>query len=288
MFNEDAVRIAGTSDGVEANRAEIARAFELAEARKNAAQNAGAVAAMLAANRRLREPQIPSPHETLKTILVEALGRWDRTPVTSQSYSAGRPAHTYARARSVAAITLLGEALAALGDRAGDRAAAVRVELTAQRAVIAAAVEHYDSLADLTGPLAQDLITRIAAVRAASTAAWTAKEHATRDTVEAALLEIEKVAAEARQLDRDIAQALAGLQVPELPSENDFRDAKLNSEDLERQPGKRPRAELVARAIDAGTNTPLSVARLFVAYESPGAEQTHELVKWRARALAER
>jgi hypothetical protein len=282
-------RIAGVPDPAAANRAVIERAQEIQAAKLAAREHANGTDQAVENYRKARGPQIPSPYETLKSNLAEALGRWDRTPVTLQTFNGGRPAAQLARFRAVAGLALLDEALLALGDRAGDRAAACREALTAQRDTIASAIAHYDSLANLEGPAAVELTNRIVALRAASDAAHHAREHATRESIQSALLEIERVAADARQLDRDIAAALSGLAVPALPNEQDFRDARASSEDLElRQPGKRPRAELVARAIEAGLRTPINVARLFICFETPGGDQSHELIKWRAKALSER
>ena len=270
-------------DQVEQNRAEIAKAVERAEAQRNAKANRVDVEALRANMAFARSPEalIPSPRNWLEMQFNERLGAWMRVRQTQMS---GRPDHEFFKPRAVAALEMLDNALELLGARTGNRAESTRTELLAQRHAIASAVNHFDSLgADLRGSRAIDLEQRITASRAALAAAYAARENAKRETVESALLEIEKELAESRQLDRELATAVASLALPALPSAADFEKARTATRDLESQPGKRPSARAVHAAISAGMTADPNVSRLWVVYES-AAE--HELVKWRARAAA--
>lgn len=254
----------------------------MAEAKRNARNQAVDPAVFEGESLRSGAHAIPSPREVLRIALFDRLGQW--API-KQHISAGNPASQFARTRALAALDLLDDALAQLGNRKGARAETTRAALAAQRATIAAALAAFDSIgATLDGPVAQDFIARITASRAALAEAFAAKEVSTRETVEAASLEIERCLSDARALDRDISTLVQSLALPEFPSKASFEIAERTTADLERQP-KKPSIRAIAGAIDAGLSTPDSIASLFVIYES---DPPHELVAWRARAMAEK
>ncbi|HEX3853603.1 MAG TPA: hypothetical protein VHW01_21710 [Polyangiaceae bacterium] len=264
------------------NREQIARALELAEARRNALAYQNNDTA-IDNYKRQREPRVYSPHEYLKVQLNDGLGRWFRLQGTAME---GRPADEFFMPKALAALEFLDSALELLGAKTGDRAETTRAALTDQRKMIADAIAHIESLgALLDGPLAKSLVDRIAAGRVAIEAAGVAKDHATRATVEASLLEIEKCQADARELDRDVAATKSKLwQLPTLPDAQAFKDAQLATAAIECNPGKRPTARAVHRAIDQGIIASPEQARLWIIFETSA---DHELLKWRWRAVAE-
>lgn len=287
MFNEttaqSAARIAGTPDGVEANRNQIERALELAEARRNA-KNRVTTDQAVENYRRAREPQIPSPRTWLEMVLNEHLGRWDRVPQTMMS---GRPYHEFFKPKAEASLQLIDGALERLGAKAGDRAESTRAWLTERRNSIAGALDHFTSLgALLDGPYAVDLISRISASRAALAKAYADKECASRATVEAAILEIERCLCDSREIDRDVAEAkTALLSLPELPAAADFAKAEGETLAVEELPKARPYARQMFQVLQAAFSTPATISRLHVVYETPGLD--HALVQLRARAIVE-
>ena len=269
---------------IEQQQAQINRAREIAEAQRNARAhvNDGAILAEHHRRASTGENLIPSPPTFLGWQFNELLGRWVHVP---QTVLAGKPADQYFMPRALAAVEQLDGALVKLSERTGTREDAAREWLTSQRKTIADALAAFESIgADLGGPLARDLVSRITAIRAALASAYAAKACATRETVETALLEIEKCLADDRTLARDIAAAAASLALPSLPDAKSFHDAAGNTADLERLPAKRPSARQMHRVLDNAFNTSPAVALLHVIYET---QPEHELVKLRARAIAE-
>jgi hypothetical protein len=263
-----------TESQIDERNDQIARALDAAAAKKE-------VAAVLESRRGEREGYDQSPRDWLATHFRDTLGFW--APV-KQHILAGQRSEEFYLPRAQASLDLLDDALARLAKKTGDRANAARADLTDQRKAIADAITMFESIgADLSGPVARDLIERTSRVRASLAAAHRAKELATRETVEAAILEIERCLADDRALARDVRATLAALAGPTLPDAADFKDAKGNTEDLQRLPGKNPPASLVARAIEAGIDAPSRVRDLWIVFES---NPQHELIQWRWRGAS--
>ncbi|HYQ00001.1 MAG TPA: hypothetical protein VER96_15100 [Polyangiaceae bacterium] len=263
-----------TESQINAQNDQIFRALDAAAAKKD-------VATVLESRQAEREGYDQSPRDWLATHFKDTIGFW--APV-KQHILAGQRSEEFYLPRAQAGLELIDDALARLAKKTGDRANAARAELTQQRKEISDAIAVFESIgADLTGPLARTLIERAARVRGALAAAQRAKDLATRETVESALLEIEKCLADDRALARDVQATLAALAGPTLPDAADFKDAKGNTEDLQRLPGKNPPASLVARAIQAGIDAPSRVRDLWIIFES---NPQHELIQWRWRGAS--
>lgn len=192
--------------------------------------------------------------------------------------------------RVTAVVAVFDDALSRLDGKTGARADAAREHIRAARAPLAAALELVNGLgAGLDQPLALELQKRIASTRAGLAAALAAKELATRDKIEAALLEVEKSWADIRELDRDLTSVYERLSFPTLkpllPNLDELLSAKQTTAALEAVPVKRIRAADVHAAIEFAMNAAPNVALLCVAFET---QPDHPLIKWRAQALAER
>jgi hypothetical protein len=187
-----------------------------------------------------------------------------------------------------AVVAIYDDALARLEGKTGPRADAARDQISAARAPIAAAFDLVKSLqADFGGPIGLELQQRIVSTRAGLSAALAAKELATRATVDAALLEVERCLADARELDRDISSINDRLSVRFLqwPNLEELQSAESSTRDLEKQSAKNPKAAQVHAAIEQGIKAPAHVAALWIAYES---QPDHPLTEWRWRGFAER
>lgn len=261
-------------------QAQIERALEIAEAQRQARTHANRGEIVSEHLQRLSEGYAPTPRQTIQSQFFDLLGRWEHI---KQHPFAGVPGQRFAKARSLEALELIDDALNRLGARTGLREADCRESLKAQRARIAEALAAFDALGSkLDAPKALELIERSGAVRQALDAAYRAKELATRETVETTSLELERCLVDSRQLDRDIAAALASIAIPEFPRAADFDKARRDTIDTEAMPAKRPTARQVHRAIEAGMSASPAVSRLWIIYET---QPDHECVKWRWRAV---
>jgi hypothetical protein len=267
-----------------AQNAQIAEALENAKAHKgiaavvqrntDAARNAGPFV----------DPQgqlvmlAPSPVDYLKQAIKFNHSRWIQVP-----YGPKLPDHQVGAARAADAIACLDDALERLGAR---RRGDTFEYLTSKRTEIASAFAAFESVgANFDGPAFVALVARIAEGRAEGVAVESAHESAktARELVAArALADDFEIAS--RALDADIAALVEALKFPEIPSPDWFREARLSTLDLEAKAGKRPSCRAVADAIESGFRTEPAIARLWICYET---QPEHELLKFRARALAE-
>lgn len=218
----------------------------------------------------------------LSQILSPRLDQWD-TPYKRHPEVVTPSYHAHA----TAIVALYDQALARLKG-ADARAASARDQISTAREPLAAALALVDSLrADFSGPLGVELQNRITATRANLAAAVAAKELATRSTIDAALLEVERCLADVREIERDLAAIYERLSPRTLqwPDLDALRTAEPATRELERQSAKNPKAAQVHAAIEQGLEAPADVAALFVAFET---QPDHELLKWRWRAYAER
>jgi hypothetical protein len=233
----------------------------------------------------LREAATPvNPRAHLSTILSARLNQWDQPLVRTASEAPLPRAIEIAREL----VRLFDGAERSLGDRSGARADAARKLISEAREPIADRIKLVDGLrADFSGPLGRELQARIVSTRAALASALAAKELATRATVDAALLEVERCLADCRELARNFEATNERLSVRLLqwPNLDELRSAQASTQALEKQSAKNPKAAAVHAAIAQGLEAPAHVAALFVAFES---SPDHELVKWRWRAYAER
>lgn len=231
----------------------------------------------------LRDAASPvNPRALLDQILGPRLNQWDK-PLTRDSEV---PAQEVARA----ILAIYDDALARLKGKTGPRAVAALAQISTSRAPIAAAFELAKSLqaeVGFDGVLGRELQKRIVSTRVALAAALAVRELATRSTIDAALLECERCMADCRELDRDIAAINDRLSVRFLqwPNLLELRSAEATTQALEKQSAKNPKAAQVHAALALGLEAPAHVAALWIAYET---QPDHELIKWRARAAAER
>jgi len=221
----------------------------------------------------------------LSTAFRNRLCKW--IPDVFGAYSGLYPDEgCFAHPKAAAVVAIYDDALARLEGKTGARADAAREHIVKAHAPIAAALELVNSLqGDFGGPLGVELQSRINSTRAALVATITAKETATREGVQNALLAIEQAWADIRELDRDLASIYERLIVPPLPNLDELRNAETLTREIESLPGTRPSAVQVHGAIEQGLKADPAIARMFVAFET---KPDHELVKWRARGLAER
>lgn len=236
----------------------------------------------------LRELASPvSPFGHLSQTLRDRLHQW----VSERPRPPGSDLLAHEMVSAVVAI--YDDALAQLSGKTGERADAARAQISAARAPLAAGLELVDALqANFGGVLAVELQKRITSTRAALASALAAKEVATRSTIDAAVLEVERCLADIRELDRDLGSIREGLIVPWKspyralwPDIEDLRSAAQSTRALEQQRAKSPRAAEVHAAIEQGIKAPTHVAVLWIAYET---KSDHELLVWRWRAFAER
>jgi len=185
-----------------------------------------------------------------------------------------------------AVVALYDDALAKLKGKTGPRADAARTALAAARAPLVEKLALADALRiDFSGPLGLDLQKRIVATRANLRKAFAAREVATRDTIEEALLEIERCYADSRELARDLDAIKEKLSVPSPPNIEVLLSAETTTRDLESVSAKQVRAAHVHAAIEIGLKAPAHLAALWIAYER---DSEHSLLAWRWRAYAER
>lgn len=197
-----------------------------------------------------------------------------------------------AHPKATAIVAIYDDALARLEGKTGSRADASRKQIRAARAPLAEALDLVNSIqGDFGGPLGRTLQKRIASTRAGLASALAAKEVATRDTIDAAVLECERCLADIRELDRDLASIYEGLIVPWKrpgvlwPEIDDLCRAESSTLALQQLSPKRLRAAEVHTAIEMGLKAPAHEAMLWPAYETA---PDHPLIQWRAQALAER
>src|SRR5689334_23348674 len=156
-----------TETQIDERNDQIARALDAAASKR-------ALAEILETRSAERKGYEQSPHNWLATLFNDTLGYW--APV-KQHILAGQRSEEFYLPRAQAGLDLIDDALARLAKKTGDRANAARAELTQQRKEISDAIAVFESIgADLTGPLARNLIERAARVRTALTAAQRAKE----------------------------------------------------------------------------------------------------------------
>lgn len=220
----------------------------------------------------------------LSDILRNRMAKWLGPVFNAPGFVVPDP-DKIAMPKVAAVLAIYDEALARLEGKTGTRADAARERITAARAPLAAGRDLVDSIgADFNGVLANELCRRIDSTRSNLGKAIAAKEVASRQTVEVALLEIERCLADIRELDREIASIYERLIVPPLPDNlENLQLAEASTRALQQQV-KNPSAAQVHAAIEEGLKASDHVAALWIAYEA--AE--NDLVQWRWRGYAER
>jgi len=131
----------------------------------------------------------------------------------------------------------------------------------------------------LEGPLALELEAKIVACRQAQDAAARARANAAdREALREAILDVECAELEVRAVDKAVAEAVAGLGFPHLPSSQAVLDAEGATRDLERFPKTKNTAANIKSAIEHGQRGGAQ-ADYWIIFETG----THELTDWRWR-----
>ena len=163
------------------------------------------------------------------------------------------PLNSYPIEAVRSALRLIDQAREALGTRTDARATSARELLEAKRAPFVIGIETYESLGGfaLDGPLALEILARIARVRAETKAAEQAYADATREDVLARRDALEFAKADARSLHREMCELRNALRVPKFDP-TPFENSRTATAALVARPAKRPNANDQFAALQQG------------------------------------
>ena len=218
----------------------------------------------------LHAVEVPAPRDRIEDALAFVLKRW-----------------ILRKQAAVEALDLLNGALAKLDNREGDRAAACREDLAAQRDAISAALGALASVVGSSGPdrlnglgrvpcsgeVFEALVEKLETASAVRDQAQAALRQATRANVRDLRCELDLAEADLRRVGGQIEKLRSELKFPALPNGQDFVDARASTQALlHRARNTRKPMTALELALRQGAETPAAQAKLWVIYETPGCE----------------
>jgi len=217
------------------------------------------------------------PRETLVGVFQPDLDKWG----AGKRYGPD-PSKVAGYEKVRAAIVACDAALAKLGKRTGPRVDAARKYLAEHADACRKALEAFITIGEgCDGPVALELIERITTYRAGESAAKAAFNLAGREKVKAARDALDAIAADGRELDREIVTLRGLVKFPALPDLASLDRARSETEEItiggnaEHKP-----ATTLQRALEQAAAAPKGVALLWCCFEPAGA---NEACEWRWR-----